>query len=111
MNNLSIAKIRDCYSDLVSIVVTPTHGRKVLDVLITDLHCHYDKAVVLPPIQQDVPGHGRPSDHGVAIARPVADKSRRSGFSRVVQWTRRVVTTTNLIALGLFLACFNWQIL
>ena len=66
VNNLSVEKLRNCFPDLVNMVAVPTHGSRVLDVVVSDLHVHYDKAVVLPPIQPDDHGHGKPSDHKVA---------------------------------------------
>ena len=75
-------KLLACYPDLVNIVTIPTHGNKILDVIVTDLHPWYDKAVVSPPIQPDLEGRGRPSDHAVAVARPKRDGALRTGFSR-----------------------------
>ena len=51
-----------------NLVADPTYGRKVLDVIYTTAHTHYDRAVVGPPIRPDVPSQGSPSDHAVAIA-------------------------------------------
>ena len=80
-----------------------------MDVIITNLHLGYDRAVILPPIQPDVVGVGRPSDHAVAVARPNVDSAFRTGFLRKETRTRRSMSLSNLALLGLFLANFNWS--
>ena len=95
----------------MNLVTTPTYGNRILDILATNLHRGYDKAVVLPPIQPDVPGQGADSDHAVAIAKPIADKSRPTGFSRKETRQRRRVTASNLLGLAAFFACFDWRTL
>ena len=108
INNLDCGKLCDTFPDLVNLVAAPTRGGRILDVLITNLHTGYDKASVLPPIQPDCVGVGRPSDHSVAVARPNTDKSARTGFQRKETHTRRAVTLSSLAMLGLFLASFDW---
>ena len=85
----------------------PTHGKRILDVIISNLHVNYDKAVILPPIQPYNPKFGKPSDHHVDIVRPNKD----AGFSRTEWHSRRVTSPANLIKLGIFLACFDWRFL
>ena len=97
-NNLRIDKIRSCYPDLVNLVTEPTHGSKILDVILSNVHMAYDRAVTLPPVQPDVVGQGVPSNHMVAVARPNVDKSRGTGFAKIVTKTRRVMT-----------ACTDWR--
>ena len=109
INNLECDQICATFPDLVNVVATPTRGNRILDVIVTNLHQSYDKAVILPPIQPDVVGNGVPSDHSVAIARPNVDKGSRTGFSRKEVRTRRVVLTSSLALLGMFLATFDWS--
>ena len=111
INNLGIERLVGCYPDLVNVVTSPTHGGRILDVVVTDLHPWYDKACVLPPVQPDVEGHGKPSDHAVVIARPNMDKSRRTGFARTETRRRRLVSASNVARLVLFLACFDWRVI
>ena len=77
--------------------------------MVTNKSSGYDKAVILPPIKPDITGHGHASDHAVAVAKPNLDKSRQTGFSRVVNQTRRLLSAKNLLALSFYLACLNWQ--
>ena len=111
INNLEIQRLLDCFPDTINLVTTPTYGTRILDVLVTNLHPGYDKAVVRPPIQPDVSGHGAQSDHSVAIAFPNLDKSRITGFSRKEIRRRRNVTASNLLGLAAFFACFDWRVL
>ena len=108
VNNLDVRKICDTFPDLVNIVSSPTRGNRVLDVLVTNLHCGYDKAVIRPPVQPDKVGQGSASDHAVAVAHPNIDKGKKTGFSRKVVKERRVVQASSLALLVLFLATFDW---
>ena len=103
INKLPCEKICDCFPDLVNLVASPTRGNRILDVIVSNLHPAYDKALVLPPLQPDVVGHGSPSDHGIAVARPNVNKAARTGFTRKVTRYRRSMTATNLALLGVFL--------
>ena len=87
----------------------PTHGSRVLDVLVTDKSSGYDKAIILHPIKPDVPGHGHASDHAVVVAKPNLDKSKQTGFSCVVKRARRLLSVKNLIALTFYLGSLNWH--
>ena len=89
----------------------PTHGKRILDVIFTNAHKHYDRATVGPPIGPDVAGVGTASDHAVAVARPVVDRGSRRGISRYTVRKRRVVTAGTLLSLGICLAVFDWKLL
>ena len=107
VNNLGIQKLLDCFPDTINLVTKPTYGRPILDVLVTNLHRGYDKAVIRPLIQPDVPGQGVASDHFVALAFPNKDLSHMTGFSRKETRQRRNLPTSNLIGLTFFFACFD----
>ena len=79
-------------ANMVNLVANPTHRSKILDVIISNLHCEYDKAKILPPIQPDSKNYGKPSDHSVAVARPNVDRGTRTGFSRTETRTRRIIS-------------------
>ena len=74
-NNAPVNRLLDTYPDLVNIVTTPILGNQILDIILTDTHSYYDKALVLPPVQPDRVGFGAPIDHSVAVAHPNLDKS------------------------------------
>ena len=96
-NNIPVGKLTGLFPNMVNIVASPTLGSQILDVIVTDLHAVYDKALVLPPVQPDLAGVGAPSDHSVVIAKPNADRAFRTGFSRVVTRCRRILTNKNLV--------------
>ena len=63
------------------------------------------------PLSSLVSGYGVASDHSVAVARPNLDPAYRTGFSRTEVRSRRVVLASSVALLGMFLACFDWQLL
>ena len=65
------------------IVTKPTRQGKILSVIITDLHSHYQEPVILPPLKTDILGVGKPSDHSAPYTQPYTDTSRprRKTFS------------------------------
>ena len=111
MNNLCVKKLCGTYPDLMNLVASPTRGSRILDVIVTNLHTSYDKAVVLPPLQPDKPGHGVPGDHSMPVARPNLDPSARTGLSRTEVRRRRVVAVSGLALMVLFLATVDWSIM
>ena len=58
------------------IVTLPTRGKKTLSVIITDLGEYYQCPEILPPLQPDVLGRGKPSDHNTPYARTFLDRSK-----------------------------------
>ena len=93
----------------MNLVASPTRGSRILDVIVTNMHTSYDKAVVLPPLQPDRPGHGAPGDHSVPVARPNLNSALRTGFSRTETRTRRIVTASGLALMCLYLATMDWS--
>ena len=65
--------------------------------------------MILPPVKPGITGKGSPSDHAVVVAKPNTDRSRKTGFSRVVTRTRRLLSIKNLLALAFYLGCVNWH--
>ena len=57
------------------IVRKPTRGNKILSVIVTDLHQFYKDPEILPPINPDIIGKGKPSDHSTPFAEPITDWS------------------------------------
>ena len=68
INNLKVDRLLNVYANLKNLVADPTHGSKILDVILTDAHAVYDRAKVGPAIGPDVAVYGKASDHLVAIA-------------------------------------------
>ena len=101
VNDLNIQGILNISSNFKQIVKKPTRKDKILSVIITDLHQYYKEPEILPPIQPDILGKGKPSDHSTPFAEPIVDwgnnKSRKyetkvirrmpqSGIQKFGQW-------------------------
>ena len=108
INNLKVDQLLQSLPDLKNLVVEPTHGNRVLDVILSDAHADYDRAIIGTPIGPDVAGVGVPSDHKVAIARPIADAGCRTGLSRYAWRIRRTLTAGSLMMLSICLATMDW---
>ena len=54
-------------------VMKPTHGFKILDVFLSNLHRFYDEPTILPPIVPDRPDKGKPSNHSGVSATPLSN--------------------------------------
>ena len=69
-NNLEISALLSVDPSLRQLVHQPTHGQKILDVIVTNLSSYYHEPVTIPPITPDKPGYGAPSDHLGVMASP-----------------------------------------
>ena len=76
-NSMNISPLLDCGLRLRQIVDKLTRGKKIIDILITNLHSYYQSPVIAPPIQADDPNDGEPSDHSVPICIPHTDRFTR----------------------------------
>ena len=70
INAMKISPILNCGLKLRQIVDQPTRGRRILDVLITNLGSYYKSPVIAPPIEPDDTSSGEPSDHAVPVCTP-----------------------------------------
>ena len=57
----------------MQIVRFPTHGRKILDVVLTNIWTFYNDPVIVDPIPVDDPSKGVPSDHLGVVVEPITD--------------------------------------
>ena len=70
-NDLSVGRILSIESSLQQIVSAPTHGRKILDVVFTNIWKFYNDPVIVSPIPVDDPSKGVPSDHLGVVVEPI----------------------------------------
>ena len=70
-NDLSIERLLSVEPTLRQIVKIPTHGRKVLDVVLTNIGRFYNDPVIVNPVAVDNPTKGVPSDHLGVFVEPV----------------------------------------
>ena len=68
-------------------VLKPTHGLKILDVILSNLHCFYDEPLIVPAVFPDNPEKGKPSDHSGVAATPLSNmKQQKCG--KIKRWIR-----------------------
>ena len=51
-------------------VTRPTHASGILDIILSNLQPKYSVPTIRPPATPNLEGHGKPSDHSYALARP-----------------------------------------
>ena len=83
INDLKVELLLDISPMFRQTVSLPTRGDKVLSVLVTDLWNFYQTPEILPALQPDVRGVGKPSDHNVPFARRYTDRRvlRKKNYS------------------------------
>ena len=67
INGLNWKELVTISSSFRQCVTKPTRKNKVLSIIITDLHPFYEEVKVIPPLEPDVKGIGKPSDHKTAV--------------------------------------------
>ena len=70
INDLDISRVLSISPKFRQIVTLPTRKDKILSVIITDLSSHYDTPTILAPVDPDIPGVGKHSDHSTPFAKP-----------------------------------------
>ena len=75
INDLDVGRITSISPTFRQIVIKPTRGDKILDVLVTDLHTYYQEPFIQPPIKPDNPNEGKPSDQKAPVANPISNWS------------------------------------
>ena len=76
INDLNVDLLLNISPKFRQIVDKPTRGNKTLSVIVSDLWEYYTSPEILPPIQPDIPGIGKPSDHSAPYARTYTDRRR-----------------------------------
>ena len=75
-NSLPLAPLLQALPRFKQIVTQPTHGDKIIDVIIMNCADMYAVVEVGDPVLPDNPRQAKPSDHKVPVARPLATASR-----------------------------------
>ena len=76
VNDLNVDLLLNISASFRQIVTLPTRGDKILSIIVTDLWKYYTTPEILPPLNPDIPGRGKPSDHSCPYARTYLDRSR-----------------------------------
>ena len=85
INDLKTQLLLNISPKFKQVVTLPTRGSKTLSVIVTDLWEHYQDPEILPPLQPDVPGIGKPSDHNV---QKYVDRRRPKAKSYIIKCVR-----------------------
>ena len=72
-NDLSIERLLNIEATLRQIVRNPTHGKKVLDVVLTNIWRFYNDPIIVNPVPVDDPAKGVPSDHLGVVIKPIVN--------------------------------------
>ena len=73
VNRTYISDILDSNGLLKQICSVPTRNSSVLENIITDMATLYHPPTTRPPLENDKPGKGKPSDHNILIVAPKAE--------------------------------------
>ena len=94
INDLNIKNILDISPTFHLHNTKPTHGRKNIDVLVSDMVHLYQESSIVPNVPTDIPdgqpGGGKPSDHPIVISRPRLEAASKPAKQLVFKKTRRV---------------------
>ena len=91
-NDLNIKHLLDINPNFRQIVTKPSHGKAILEVIVTDIGHYYNEPVIRPALLPDIPGHGVPSDHKIVHATPNSDSSKPPKRSAIIKSSRPLTT-------------------
>ena len=78
----------------------PTHGKKNIDVLVSDMVHLYSEPIIIQNVQTDIPdgqpGGGKRSDHPIIYSTPRLERASKSAKELVVKKTRRFNESTKM---------------
>ena len=94
INDLNVRNILDISPTFHLHNTKPTHGRKNIDILISDMVHFYKESVIIQNVPTDIPdgqpGGRKPSDHPIVFCEPRLDTSSKPARQLVTKKTRRV---------------------
>ena len=89
-NSMDIATLLSIDSTLRQTVDRSTRGHRILDVILSNLHCLYNVPEIVDPIVPDQPGKGVPSDHNGVIATPHTNSTQPPKNNKVKRKIRPI---------------------
>ena len=106
-NDLKLSSLLSGIPRLRQIVTKYTHGRKILDVLMTNMSPLYGEPEIVPAVPPDNPQVGVPSDHSTVVATPLTQDS--VGRSRdYVARTYRPLPQSGILEFGEWICSEDW---
>ena len=93
-NDLEMRNILDIAPTLHSHNTKPTHGKKNIDILVSDMVHLFSESVIIPNVPTDIPdgrpGGGKPSDHPIVFCEPRLEMFSKPARQLVIKKTRRI---------------------
>ena len=108
-NRLNINPILALSPNLSQVVGIPTRTNPdaTLDKIITTLSKFYLPPTSLPPLDNDVDGNGKPSDHLIVIMRPISQTENPQPKQKII--TYRPLPESGMLMLKQWLQNETWQ--
>ena len=108
-NSIEIQSLLSIEPSLRQMVSNPTRGPKILDVILSNLHCFYDVPLIVPPIQPDSSIKGVPSDHNSVSATPLSNINQQKCGKE--KWTIRPLPESLVEIFGQKVGNEEWDFL
>ena len=90
-------------------IPTRTNPDAILDKIITTLGKYYLSPTSLPPLDNDVNGNGKPSDHLIIIMRPISQNNYPKPQMKIIKY--RPLPESGMLMLKQWLQTENWSVL
>ena len=89
-NDMDLSSLISIDPSLRQIVLKPTRGQKILDVIVTNLGPFYQEPCIIPAILPDNSGHGAPSDHYGVCATPISPHEVTINRTKITKLVRPI---------------------
>ena len=107
-NGMDISPILDCGLKLRQIVDKNTRGKKILDIIVTNLYSFYNSPIICPPIGPDDLNNGLASDHSVPVCIPHTDRFNPPARKfRIIKY--RPLSQSDVGKFGEWITGESWQ--
>ena len=109
-NDLNENKILSICPSFKQLVLQPTRKKKILTIVVSDLHTLYQEPRIVPPVPVDQGASGSPSDHQGVLVLPVDSASVPSHKTKKML-TIRPIRDSSLQNFGREFASTDWKFL
>ena len=111
-NQMGIQAVIDALPKCRQIVTKHTYkNRKTLDVIMTNMFQLYAQPHIVPAVPPDLPGHGVPSDHDMAVALPLAGAGVSAVSREYAEKTSRPMPDSAVRQFGQWITQEDWATL
>ena len=106
---MGIQAVSDALPKCRQIVTKHTYkNRKTLDVILTNMFQLYAQPHIVPAVPPDLPGHGVPSDHDMAVAVPLAGAGVGAVTREYAMKTSRPIPDSQVRQFGQWITQEDW---